>query len=622
MKTLDTFAKKHAETPKGAADLLAARHELENLAAKRAERRIEIGPKAPPFRFGLISCTHFGSVYEEIGITRACYDWFEQEGIKRVYHCGDATEGDEMRKGHVHEVHKHGADAQVEWFCEQYPHKKGIQTFLISGNHDMSHMKNGGANVCKAIGNRREDVTYMGDDYARFIIDRPGEREVKLDLVHPDGGVSYALCMTGDHEVLSQNGWVRIDQLQKGVAVATRNRATEQFEWQVPTDYVQMPFKGDLLYFKSHHYNAMVTPDHRFWARRPWQRCPKSGVNGKKKNVGYQMVYAKNIRGRDWVIPKACKWDGKECEIPEWKPENKLAFIEMLGWYIAEGSCSNANKQVSIAQWNDANRDRLVLLAKLNGFNPYVAPDKRGITISKVVFYNWIKKYCPGHSHTKRIPAFLKDATKEELQAFLDGYLGGDGCRQARGWHSCTTVSRLLADDLQELILKLGFSSCLAIKPGVTGHSIKGGPPIKTAQTSYMLSFNYKFLEPQLRKAVKVPFDGEVYCVSVPNEVFMIRRDGKTCWTGNSYKPQKMIESLDAGTKPDILCVGHFHKAFTLPAYRGVCSILAGCTQRQTGFMRRNGLAAHVGCHIVEVRNLDGSVIVSSCWRGFYPATK
>jgi len=86
-----------------------------------------------------------------------------------------------------------------------------------------------------------------------------------------------------------------------------------------------------------------------------------------------------------------------------------------------------------------------------------------------------------------------------------------------------------------------------------------------------------------------------------------------------SYKPQKIIESLESGTKPDVLLVGHFHKAFTLPAYRGVCCILAGCTQRQTAFMARNGLAAHVGAHIVEVRNMDRQVIISSCWRGFYP---
>jgi len=86
-----------------------------------------------------------------------------------------------------------------------------------------------------------------------------------------------------------------------------------------------------------------------------------------------------------------------------------------------------------------------------------------------------------------------------------------------------------------------------------------------------------------------------------------------------SYKPQKIIEQIESGQKPDILLIGHFHKAFTLPAYRGVAAVLAGCTQRQSQFMMRNGLAAHTGAHIIECRAFEDQVMFSSCWRGFKP---
>lgn len=68
-----------------------------------------------------------------------------------------------------------------------------------------------------------------------------------------------------------------------------------------------------------------------------------------------------------------------------------------------------------------------------------------------------------------------------------------------------------------------------------------------------------------------------------------------------SYKPQKIIESLEGGTKPDMLCIGHFHKAEFLPSYRNVSGIQTGTFERQTPFMARQGLAAHVGGWIVEV---------------------
>ena len=68
-----------------------------------------------------------------------------------------------------------------------------------------------------------------------------------------------------------------------------------------------------------------------------------------------------------------------------------------------------------------------------------------------------------------------------------------------------------------------------------------------------------------------------------------------------SYRPQKIVEQLEGGTKPDILAIGHFHKAEWMPAYRNVCVIQAGAFQWQTPFMRDLGLAAHVGGWILRI---------------------
>lgn len=68
-----------------------------------------------------------------------------------------------------------------------------------------------------------------------------------------------------------------------------------------------------------------------------------------------------------------------------------------------------------------------------------------------------------------------------------------------------------------------------------------------------------------------------------------------------SYKPQKIVESLEGGTKPQLIGIGHFHKAEMLPSYRNVCAIQTGTFEAQTPFMARQGLAAHVGGWIIEV---------------------
>jgi hypothetical protein len=61
-----------------------------------------------------------------------------------------------------------------------------------------------------------------------------------------------------------------------------------------------------------------------------------------------------------------------------------------------------------------------------------------------------------------------------------------------------------------------------------------------------------------------------------------------------------MIESFTGGTKPNILAIGHFHKAEVLPLIRNITAIQTGTTQSQTPFMRRNSLAAHLGGWIAE----------------------
>jgi len=68
-----------------------------------------------------------------------------------------------------------------------------------------------------------------------------------------------------------------------------------------------------------------------------------------------------------------------------------------------------------------------------------------------------------------------------------------------------------------------------------------------------------------------------------------------------SYRTQKIIESFSGGQKPNLVVIGHLHKAEMLPAYRNVVGVMAGCFQSQTPFMARKPTPAHVGGWIFEV---------------------
>ena len=83
-------------------------------------------------------------------------------------------------------------------------------------------------------------------------------------------------------------------------------------------------------------------------------------------------------------------------------------------------------------------------------------------------------------------------------------------------------------------------------------------------------------------------------------------------WDGTayamSYKPQKIVEAMEADSKPNILAIGHYHKIEYL-FYRNVHCFQSGCFQSQTPFTRGKGISVHMGGWIVEVTvTEDGSI--------------
>jgi predicted phosphodiesterase/ribosomal protein S25 len=86
-----------------------------------------------------------------------------------------------------------------------------------------------------------------------------------------------------------------------------------------------------------------------------------------------------------------------------------------------------------------------------------------------------------------------------------------------------------------------------------------------------------------------------------------------------SYTAQKIVESYTGGEKPDVLLIGHYHKA-EYSYIRGVHVVQTGCTQDQTPFMRKKRLAAHLGGWIIEIGTDDVGAVTrfKQEWIPFY----
>lgn len=91
--------------------------------------------------------------------------------------------------------------------------------------------------------------------------------------------------------------------------------------------------------------------------------------------------------------------------------------------------------------------------------------------------------------------------------------------------------------------------------------------------------------------------------INITNNITMqLRHPWSASAYALSYRPQKIVESMEAACldKPDILCIGHYHKIEYL-FYHGVHVFQTGCFQSATPFTTGKGISVSMGGWIVTV---------------------
>lgn len=140
--------------------------------------------------FGVVSDTHMCNKNQQLTYLNDFYDRCVAKGISTVYHCGDISDGFyKNRPEHIYELFKVGFDEQAAYIIDKYPRRDGITTKFITGNHDATHLKNGGADIGNRISEQRPDMEYLGYMSAKVWL----TPQCDADLLHPLDGNSYAL---------------------------------------------------------------------------------------------------------------------------------------------------------------------------------------------------------------------------------------------------------------------------------------------------------------------------------------------------------------------------------------------------------------------------------------------
>jgi hypothetical protein len=170
-----------------------------------------VSRKDNTFLFGATSDNHLGSKYERLDVLHDLYDRFAARGVDRVLNAGNWIDGE--ARFNKFDLHTHGMDAQCKYLAQEYPQRKGIVTYAVSGDdHEGWYTQREGVNIGRyAERTMREagredwvDVGYM-EAFFRLVNANSG-KETILSLVHPGGGSAYALSYAIQKIVESLDG--------------------------------------------------------------------------------------------------------------------------------------------------------------------------------------------------------------------------------------------------------------------------------------------------------------------------------------------------------------------------------------------------------------------------------
>ena len=142
------------------------------------------------FTIAIVGDTHLGHKCEALDELKHFYEYAYSKGVRYFYHVGDLTDGYyKNRDNSIFEQHKIGFQQQLEHVVDNYPQIDGVTTYFITGNHDLTHTINGGANIGDVVGKIRKDMIYLGHNFAKVWL----TPDVDINLIHPTDGSNAAI---------------------------------------------------------------------------------------------------------------------------------------------------------------------------------------------------------------------------------------------------------------------------------------------------------------------------------------------------------------------------------------------------------------------------------------------
>ena len=370
-------------------------------------------------------------------------------------------------------------------------------------------------------------------------------------------GMYEKLCFDKETEIFTRQGWKMISEVTMQDELLSMDIKTRKSLFVKPEAIIKKFHKGKMYKIFSKKVDLVITPDHRLFT----YHCAE-----KTKKLNYKSIdtILKNLKGNSvFMLPVSFDWQGENKKYHTIVPISKKTvqdkeikvpmdlWVKFLGWYIAEGSIYKIGNEhrITISQSKEANPVKYEEIKSILLLMPYNFVEmKDGFRVyNKSLYFDLLNTcYLDGScdvcasnhcSHIKKVPDEIKQLSSDLIKSFLEDYRKGDGNKgKAHGFVTFYTSSKHLADDIQELIFKIGGVGTIRTrgKTGQIGGTSKRGKQIINRCDSYRVSFCEHDAAVMRSNVTEIDYDDFVYDVTVnPYHSIFVRRNKKAVWSGN-----------------------------------------------------------------------------------------
>lgn len=381
-----------------------------------------------------------------------------------------------------------------------------------------------------------------------------------VELVKQDFGILGAFkqiekaarnCYSKDTEILTENGFINIQEISPDDLVLTYNKNSNQLEYQ-KSNMLKKWYSGKMISINHANLDFCVTPDHRMFVSKVSERnydfleakylfgikgskqnrfrIPKYFLNSSINNKEYseELIYTKSVN---------CGFLGHKNKTTKYTINDD--FLILVGAYITEGHSnhrekygSGSNLCITQSEYNSLYTDVIEALTNLN-IKFKIASDPRkpeikwitwGNSVDVEAFDIWFGRY----AKNKHLPNWFRKLSARQLNLLLTTMYKGDGSHNTTRNERYLSISPILLNQVQEIWILLGKNASTKYNSEIS----------QNCYTEQNLRDSWIISKDQLKE---VEYNDYVYCPSTDNGVVCIRYNGKTMWCGNCYKSEDKI---------------------------------------------------------------------------------